>query len=94
MFLLLPLGGEQSVEVCAAGVAWRVLHGENISQDVVALTAGLVLTHQLGLEEGGPTPLQRLHPSHVRLNRWGGEKDEPDSEITRGELSANRSIIQ
>lgn len=27
----LPLGGEQSIEVCAAGVAWNMLHGENIS---------------------------------------------------------------
>lgn len=67
--LSLPLGGEKSVEVCAAGVPWCVLRGENICQDVVALTAGFVLTHQLSLEEGGPTSLQSLHPSHIRLNR-------------------------
>lgn len=77
LFLGLPLGSEQSIEVCATGVAWRVLCGENISQDVIALTTGFVLTHQLGLEKGGPTALQSLHPSHIRLNRQG-EKDEPD----------------
>lgn len=67
--LNLPLGGEQSVEVCAAGVSWCVLHGENISEDVITLTAGFVLTHQLGLKEGGPSFLQSLHPSNIRLNR-------------------------
>lgn len=65
-FHSLPLGGEQSVEECAAWIAWRLLC-ENICEDVVALTTGFVLTHQLGLEEGRPTPLQSLHPSHVRL---------------------------
>lgn len=74
LLLGLPLGGEQPIEVSAAGVAWRVLQGENIGQDVVALTARLVLTHQLGLEEGGPTSLQSLHPSHVRLKKEGGER--------------------
>lgn len=64
----LPLGGEQSVEVCAAGVARYVLCGENVRQDVVALTTGLVLAHQLGLQKGGPTALQSLHPSHIGLN--------------------------
>lgn len=77
LFLGLPLGSEQSIEVCGAGVAWHVLCGENISQDVIALTTGFVLTHQLGLEKGGPTALQSLHPSHIRLNRQG-EKDKPD----------------
>lgn len=67
MFLSSPLGGEEAVEVCAAGVSWYVLHGENVSQNVVALTAGFVLAHQLGFEKGGPTPLQSLHPSYIRL---------------------------
>ncbi|TNN58866.1 hypothetical protein EYF80_030876 [Liparis tanakae] len=65
----LPLGGEEPVEVCAAGIAGRVLRGEDIGEDVVALAARFVLTHQLGLEEGGPTALQSLHPPHVRLDR-------------------------
>lgn len=62
-----PLGGEEPVEVRAAGVSWAVLSGEDVFQDVVALTAGFVLAHQLRFEERGPTPLQGLHPSHVRL---------------------------
>ena len=74
VFCRVPLRGEQSVEVRAAGVARCVLRGEDIGQDVVALTAGFVLTHQLGLEEGGPTPLQSLHPSHIRLDGQG-ERD-------------------
>lgn len=54
--------------MCSAGVALRVLHGEDISHDVVALTAGFVLTHQLGLEESGPPSLQGLHSPDIRLN--------------------------
>lgn len=72
--------------MCAAGVAWCVLRGEDIGQDVVALTAGFVLTHQLGLEEGGPAPLQSLHPSHVRLDGQG-EKD-----LARQRTHTRRSI--
>lgn len=62
--------------MCAAGVALCVLHGENISQDVVALTAGFVLTYQLGLEEGSPPSLQSLHPPNIRLNQHE-DKDKP-----------------
>lgn len=92
LFLSLPLGGEESIEVCAAGVALRVLHGEDVSQDVVALTAGFVLTHQLGLEEGGPTSLQSLHPSHVRLSRQS-EKDEPNgNSVKENNESINHSV--
>jgi len=66
-FLCLPLGGEQSVEVCAAGVAWSVLLGENICQDVIALTTRFVFTDELGLEKSGPSSLQSLHPPNIRL---------------------------
>ena len=79
LFLILPLGGEESVEVRAAGVAWCVLRGEHIGQDVVALIAGFVLTHQLGLKEGGPPSLQSLHPSHIRLR----EKETSGGNIIR-----------
>lgn len=84
-----PLGGEQSVEVCAAGVAWYVLCGENIRQDVVALAAGLVLAHQLGLEKGGPTALQSLHPSHIGLSE--AEKMSL-AEFIQGDQSVSQSI--
>lgn len=63
----LPLGGEESIEVCALRVSRCVLRGEDISQNIVALAAGFVLAHQLGLEESGPTLLQSLHPSNVGL---------------------------
>lgn len=65
----LPLGGEESIEVCALGVFRCVLRGKDISQNVVALAAGFVLAHQLGLEESGPSLLQSLHPSNVGLQQ-------------------------
>lgn len=93
LFFSLPLGGKESIEVCAAGVALCVLHGENISQDVVALTAGFVLTHQLGFEEGSPPPLQSLHPSNIRLNGQE-ENDKPSgNSIKANKESINHSAM-
>lgn len=72
----IPLGGKESVEVRAAGLALRVLHGVDVGQDVVALAAGFVLTDQLSLEKGRPPLLQSLHPSDIRLS-GREDKDEP-----------------
>ena len=42
--------------------------GEHVLQDAVGQLAGS-LAQQLGLGEGGPAPLQRTLPSHVRLSQ-------------------------
>jgi len=92
LFLRLPLGGEEPVEVGAAGIAGRVLRGEDIGEDVVALAARFVLTHQLGLEEGGPTSLKSLHPSHVRLD---GQARQVKGHVRRSiSRSVDRSFSQ
>lgn len=53
----LPLRGEDTIEVCAAGVSWRVLFGKDISQNVKALATPSILTHQLSLKECCPASL-------------------------------------
>ena len=59
----------------AAGVAGPVLLGEDVGEHAEALAAGPVLTHQLGLQERGPAPLQRLHAAHIRLRERGRERE-------------------
>ena len=46
-----PLGGEEAVELGAGGVVGVAAQREDVGEHVVALTAGPVLTHQLGRQK-------------------------------------------